>query len=126
MLPKECDIMATKKTVKKKSNSTDKPVIKVTNISNGWTSGKITYKRMNSYFEMKNFIEKSQFGINKGCISKLHIVFSPTDSEIVHYDRGWDVKPKSDYAKTVYRALLREFNNGMPEIYVNRWLKSIE
>lgn len=115
--------MATRKPAK--ANSTDKPIIKVTRIEDGWINGMVTYKKMNSKFYAKTFIEKSHFGINNGCISKLSIVFNPTNSLIVNYDRGWDIKPKSEYAKKVYRAVLREFNNGMPEQYVDRWLKSL-
>lgn len=117
--------MAEKKT-KKKITSMDKPIIKVNNIKNGWFIGVVTYKKLNSEFQMKSFPKPSQFGINNGCISKLWMKYRPTDSVIVNYERGWDIRPKTEYAKTVYRAILREFNKNMPERYVDRWMKSME
>ena len=121
--------MVTKKTVKKKTTvkkitSINHPIIKVKGFHNGWTIGIVTYKKLNCEFEMKNFIEPSEFGINKGCISKLHIVLKTTGSTILSYDRGWDVRPKSDFAKAIYKQFLKEFNKGMPEQYIARWNKS--
>lgn len=58
-------------------------------------------------FSAKVFMEGSSYGINNGRISKLWFV---VDGNTVNYDRGWDCKPKSDKAKKIYKALLKEYN----------------
>lgn len=117
--------MAEKKT-KKKITSMDKPIIKVNNIRNGWFIGVVTYKKLNSEFVMLAYPEPSKYGINKGCISKLWVKYKSTNTVLMNFDRGWDIRPKTEYAKTVYKAILREFNKNMPEQYVDRWMKSME
>lgn len=104
------------------ASSDEKPKITVTSFEHGWTSGNVTYKRKSYHFNMKNFIEKSKYGINKGCISKLLIIDNANHKLLVNYDRGWDVKPNSENVKKVYRALLRRFNGSMPAEYVSRWM----
>lgn len=99
-----------------------KPKIVVEEIESGWTIGYIRYNGKDYGFGMKNFIEPSVFGINKGCISKLTIVDGKSDGKIlVNYDRGWDIKPQTESVKKVYRALLSRFNCSMPEEYVQDW-----
>lgn len=99
-----------------------KPKIVVEEIESGWTIGYIRYNGKDYGFGMKNFIEPSVFGINKGCISKLTIVDGKSDGKIlVNYDRGWDIKPQTESVKKVYRALLSRFNRSMPEEYVQDW-----
>lgn len=104
------------------ASDSSKPKIVVRVIEDGWTSGYVQYKGLNYDFAIKNFIEPSEFGINKGCISKLMILDGNGDGDLlVNYDRGWDVKPQTESVKAVYRALLSRFNRSMPEEYVQDW-----
>lgn len=60
--------------------------------------------------EAKIFEEPSDFGINKGKISKLRIVNKANDQKI-NYDRGWDIKPpKSGNIKKVYDDFIKQYN----------------
>lgn len=69
-----------------------------------WTIG-----NENGYrFCVKHFEEGSQFGIEKGRISKLHI--SKDGVTMVNYDRGWDILPADKVTKEVYEALLKKYN----------------
>jgi len=105
------------------ASDSSKPKIVVEEIESGWTIGYVRYNGNDYGFSMKNFIEPSVFGINNGCISKLRIVDGKANRELlVNYDRGWDIKPQTESAKKVYRALLSRFNRSMPEEYVQDWL----
>lgn len=58
-----------------------------------WTKG--TIKSMPGYrFEAKVFQAPSQFGIDNGVISKLHIR-NRDGKVVVNYDRGWDKRPQT-------------------------------
>lgn len=104
------------------ASDNSKPKIVVRVIEDGWTSGYVHYNGWDYGFAMKNFIEPSEFGINKGCISKLMIVNEKGSGDlVVNYDRGWDIKPQTESVKAVYRALLSKFNRSMPEEYVQDW-----
>ena len=102
-----------------------KPIVRVEwkRSGHGWTVGTVSYKKKIYVFEMKNFMEGSVYGIDKGCISKLfvsdpdakkgeynHIIYGAV---VMNYDRGWDIRPKNDDAKAVLNALKARFNNGM-------------
>ena len=50
------------------ASDSSKPKIVVKVIEDGWTSGYVHYNGWDYGFAMKNFIEPSEFGINKGCI----------------------------------------------------------
>lgn len=63
-----------------------------------WVSGNVG----EYVFEAKLFDYGSEFGINKGRVSKLSIyphgktfkdVLKGTGGDIINYDRGWDIKP---------------------------------
>lgn len=101
--------------------SADKPVIKIERFVNAWITGNVFYKGIRYHFEAKTFLEKSVFGINKGCISKLLIYQKDL---VVNYDRGWDIRPKTEDVKTVYRAILRKFNSRMPEECILPWMRA--
>lgn len=100
----------------------ERPEISVDDIHDGWTFGRIRYHNKIYRYTIKNYIEPSKYGINRGCISKLHI--SNGDNVLASYDRGWLKKPQSDVAKTVYRAILRRFNRGMPDKLKQIWLET--
>lgn len=51
---------------------------------------------------------RRQFGINGGKISKLWI--AKDGIEIVSYERGWAVKPKTKESRKVYEKLLIRYN----------------
>lgn len=99
-----------------------KPMVRVNwkKSGHGWTIGTVSYKKKTYYFDIKNFIEGSKFGIDNGCISKLQ-VYDPNAKEgqykygnlVMNYDRGWDVRPKTDDAKAILNAIKARFNNGM-------------
>jgi hypothetical protein len=56
--------------------------------------------RIGAYqFEAVVFTESSQYGIDAGQVSKLWLLDGPRQrggTEVVAYDRGWDVEPDSD------------------------------
>lgn len=54
------------------------------------------------------FEEGSEYGIDGGRISKLWI--SIDGKWAANYDRGWDVRPKSALAKSIYNMLISEYN----------------
>lgn len=73
-----------------------------------WVQGKINLANGNAFeFCAKVYDEGSQYGINKGRVSKLHIRLGRMT--IVNYDRGWDVKPAPEY-KPIYKALMKKLN----------------
>lgn len=103
-----------------------KPIVRANweRSGNGWTIGTVSYKKKTYYFNIKNFIEGSVYGIDKGCISKLFV----SDSEhrvVMNYDRGWDVKPKDADAKAVLNAIKDRFNNGMDADDLARYKKYV-
>jgi ABC-type enterochelin transport system substrate-binding protein len=69
--------------------------------ADNWVSGKISDAVT---FRAKVFDEPSEYGINKGKVSKLEIY--ENDKWIVNYDRGWDVKPKTPEHKEMYKAVM--------------------
>lgn len=103
------------------TTSANRPVIEIEKFVDAWIIGNVFYKGIRYHFETKTFLEKSVFGINKGCISKLMIY---QKGLVVNYDRGWDIKPKTENVKTVYRALLRKFNSRMPEECILPWMRA--
>ena len=67
-------------------------------------------------FESKLFDEGSIYGINNGRVSKLSISngarWTGFDTCFVNYDRGWDIEPKTDIEKTIYREVLNFLENA--------------
>ena len=76
---------------------------------NKWTLGRATVNGKTYKIQMVRFDEPSQYGIRRGHISKLWV--SETDHEaIINYDRGWDVRPKTETAKAILAAIIKQFN----------------
>lgn len=77
----------------------------------GWIKGKINAMG----FSAKVYDEGSQFGINKGRVSKLAVwlddILTGKRVWIVNYDRGWDVRPKTAADKKMLAALLEYLEN---------------
>lgn len=67
------------------------------------------------YFESKLFDIGSIFGINEGRVSKLRIG-NDNDSFIINYDRGWDVKPKTEKEKELFKNVLNFLENA-PKLF---------
>ena len=101
----------------------DKPAIMIRKIDNGWIIGYAGYKGERYNFQLKTFLEKSKYGINKGCISKMYI--DKGGKTVVNYDRGWDIRPQTENVKKVYHALLLKFNIRMPERCIIPWMESV-
>lgn len=54
------------------------------------------------------FDEPSQYGIDKGKISKLWI--KKGSKVVCNYDRGWDIKPEDPTDKAFYDEIIKKFN----------------
>jgi len=84
--------------------------IKMTRFKNGWAEGTVGPYR----WQAKVYEEGSQFGINRGRISKLAIWDEKKRKEsgflaacTVKYDRGWDIKPKTLKAQQALLTVLK-------------------
>ena len=97
--------------------------VTVTGFDDGWTLGNVMVNNKRFHYAIKNFPEPSQFGINKGCISKMGI--DRNGQTLVNYERGWDVKPAETDVKMAYKALLELFNDTMPEDCLPYWKQSV-
>lgn len=79
-----------------------------------WYSGFVLADGKRYNFEAKVYDVGSKYGINNGRVSKLHV--SDTEgNEIINYDRGWDIKPKTDLAKEILNGILGAFPNKKKE-----------
>jgi hypothetical protein len=90
-------LTSAKKKLSEKESDNDSP----------WVSG----SHGNFKYEAKVFKEGSEFGINKGKVSKLTIWDSETEKMIVNYDRGWDIRPSAKYKKD-YEAILAKLEKS--------------
>ena len=73
-----------------------------------WDRGIIEIEGIKVHYEVKHFDEGSVFGIDEGRISKLWCM---AENEIIlHYERGWDVKPQTELAEKVLEILVKKFN----------------
>ena len=60
-----------------------------------------------AHYEAKVFEDGSQFGINGGRISKLHVV---KDGKcIINYDRGWDIYPETPELLEILDAIINKY-----------------
>ena len=81
-----------------------------------WIVGDVEIDGRKYYVNAKTFLEPSNFGIKNGPTSKLCITNSD-NSTICNYDRGWDVRPKSEEDKEAYKIILKaveEFRKNNP------------
>jgi len=76
-----------------------------------WSEGIITCPLTGVKYEywVKHYEERSPFGIKGGRISKLTLRKVGESSDVVNYDRGWDIKP-TDEVKAVYTIILSKYN----------------
>ena len=75
-----------------------------------WNDGRLQIAGCTFRFWIKRFDEGSEFGIEGGRISKLTIKNERTGKEVVNYDRGWDIQPKTKSAQEALAWVLRNFN----------------
>lgn len=75
-----------------------------------WKNGRIEIRCITFRYWVKQFDEGSEFGINGGRVSKLTIKNENTGKEVVNYDRGWDIKPKTKTEQAALDWVLRDFN----------------
>lgn len=61
------------------------------------------------HFWVKRHEETSEYGIGGGRISKLTITNERTGKEVVNYDRGWDIQPKTKAAQKALDWVLHNF-----------------
>ena len=60
-------------------------------------------------YEAKVYPCGSEFGIHDGNISKLYLRDTATRTEVVNYDRGWDVLPESQDIIDMVDALVEHY-----------------
>ena len=86
--------------------------IKVTGETGNWTFG--TVKKSNGgetfVFQAKHYEEPSQFGIDGGRISKLCVRRDGESKDVIAYERGWLVEPRTAAHRAVLTALKERFN----------------
>ena len=63
-------------------------------------------------FEAKLYDVESQYGINSGRVSKLHIYNVETKVDVVNYDRGWDIEPEGEYIQLIFHEVLDLLENA--------------
>ena len=87
--------------------------IKIKKWVNGepWSHGMVTLGNGKVFtFHMKHFEHPSQFGIDDGRISKLDVRTEATRKPVIHFDRGWDIPPRTSDHKAVLNALKAKYN----------------
>ena len=73
-----------------------------------WKKGSIKVGSSIIHYWVKCFEEGSQYGIEKGRISKLML---KRDGEIIaNYDKGWDIEPLDSDAEIALAILMKEHN----------------
>jgi hypothetical protein len=73
-----------------------------------WKQGSIKVGSSTISYWVKSFEEGSQFGIDKGRISKL--MLKRDGRVIANYDRGWDIMPIDSEAEAALADLMKKFN----------------
>ena len=94
------------KKIEKVESSSDRFSLKVDKRDNAWIIGNATIDGKNYEINAKVFDKGSDYGIDKGPVSKLWIKDTNSNARcIVNFDRSWDVKP-TDENKEVYNKVL--------------------
>jgi len=73
-----------------------------------WREGSIKVRNSIIHYWIKHFEKGSEFGIDKGNISKL--ILKRNGKIIANYDRGWDVKPVDEDTEIALAILMMEHN----------------
>ena len=69
-----------------------------------WKNGRID----GCEYWVKSYDEPSIYGIEDGRISKLTV--KRDGREIMNYDRGWDLEPKTDSDREILAKILAKYN----------------
>lgn len=69
-----------------------------------WEQGTLRIEDQVVSYSMKVFEEPSEYGINKGRISKLTL--KNNNKVIANYDRGWDIMPTDKLANEALEMIL--------------------
>ena len=75
----------------------------------GWSLGTAEAGGKTYRVQIKWFDEPSEFGIRNGRVSKLFVA-GAGEGTLIHYERGWDVRPRTAGAKAILKAVLKAFN----------------
>ena len=73
-----------------------------------WKEGTVSVNREIFHYWLKQYEEGSEFGINRGRISKLTIKRS--GREVYNYDRGEDIAPIDKNTETALAIILKSDN----------------
>lgn len=74
--------------------------------NDNWVYGKVEKYE----FGAKLYDSSSEWGINKGRVSKLSIT-DENDDWVCNYDRGWDIEPEEKFIK-YYNAVMELLENA--------------
>ena len=73
-----------------------------------WKEGSIKFHDSIIHYWVKCYEKSSEFGIDKGRISKL--MLKRKEEIIANYDRGWDIEPVDEDTEIALAILLLEHN----------------
>ena len=73
-----------------------------------WSKGAFKVHDSIIRYWVKYYEESSQFGIDEGCISKL--MLKRGDEIIANYDRGWDIEPIDEDARSALALMMKKYN----------------
>lgn len=71
-----------------------------------WRFGALRHNGMTYAYEAKVYDVGGRYGIKGGRISKLFIKERLSKKPILHYDRGWEMRPQTTVAKALVTAML--------------------
>lgn len=82
-----------------------------------WVTGEVEFNHQEYTFSAKLFDTGSEFGIDKGRVSKLSIKrkgtgFMQWDGYIVNYDRGWDIIPEKEEDVLIFKTVMELLENS--------------
>jgi len=86
------------------------------NASDGWKKGTLEHGGKRYSYEAKVYEEGSEYGINGGRVSKLHVKAADGDwsKSVIEYDRGWSIQPSSEH-RPLLDKLLQLYNAADPD-----------
>lgn len=73
-----------------------------------WHEGALRVYGDSFRYWVKQYKEKSKYGIDGGRVSKLCI--KRDGIEVCNYDRGWDIKPEDPHTQLAMEIILHEYN----------------
>lgn len=77
-----------------------------------WEKGAVVIDGVTFLYEAKVYAVGSPNGINDGRVSKLQVVKDIGENSwtwnntIINYDRGWDIRPRTELEKKVLKHIL--------------------